>query len=104
MSSDNGIYIAQFPDGYRVAYAMCIDNLWFHRPNTKARKKTLESYFGDSKVYKTLNAALKRAKQIYDEMEKDEIENGMFGYLILEYGICILDGVFENWYKGGLND
>lgn len=27
MSADNGIYIAKFPNGYKVAYAMAIENV-----------------------------------------------------------------------------
>ena len=30
MSADNGIYVAQFPDGYRVIHAQAIDNLWWN--------------------------------------------------------------------------
>jgi len=87
MSADNGIYIAKFPDGYRVAYAMAIENIDYFPPGSKERKKKLKSYFGNSPIFEKDEDAERYAFNVYQEMEKDEIENGMFGYLILEYGI-----------------
>lgn len=87
MSADNGIYIAKFPDGYRVAYAMAIENIDYYPPGSKHRKNELKHYFGNSLVLEKQEEAEKYAFKIYHEMEKDEIENGMFGYFILEYGI-----------------
>jgi hypothetical protein len=31
MSADNGIYIAKFPDGFRVAYSSAIENVDYYR-------------------------------------------------------------------------
>jgi hypothetical protein len=94
MSADNGIYIAKFPDGYRVAYAMAIENIDYFPVGSKHRKKELEHYFGNSPVFKKQKNAEKYAFKIYHKMEKDEIENGMFGYFILEYGISYI-GEYE---------
>jgi len=87
MSADKGIYIAKFPDGYRVAYAMAIENIDYFPPGSNERKKKLKSYFGNSPIFEKDEDAERYAFNVYQEMEKDEIENGMFGYLILEYGI-----------------
>jgi hypothetical protein len=94
MSADNGIYIAKFPDGYRVAYAQCIENIDYYPAGSKARKKELKRYFGKSPLLKEQKEAEKYAFKIYHEMEKDEIENGMFGYFVLEYGVCYI-GEYE---------
>jgi hypothetical protein len=94
MSADNGIYIARFPDGYRVAYAMAIDNIDYYPCGSKKRKKELGRYFGKSPIFKKRKKAEKYALKIYRDMEKDEIENGMFGCFILEYGISYI-GEYE---------
>jgi hypothetical protein len=88
MSADNGIYIAKFPDGYRVAYAMGIDNIDYYPMGSKKRKKELKRYFGNSPVFEQKENAEKYAFEIYHDMERDEIEHGMFGYFVLEYGVC----------------
>lgn len=85
MSSDNGIYIAKFPDGYRVTEAMAIENIDYDPIGSKERKETLKSYFEGCTVFTDINEALKEAVKIYDK----------FGYT--EYGICILPNEYENW-------
>jgi hypothetical protein len=84
MSADNGIYIAKFPDGYRVAYAACIENIDYYRPNTKARKKELKAYFGDSQIFKTEVKAFRHAWKL----SKD--------YDYLEYGVSYI-GEYEGF-------
>ena len=96
MSADNGIYIVQFPDGFRVAYAQCIENIDYHPKSTRKRKDTLKAYFGSSEVYQSEKDANEYAMKLYREMEKDERANGM-GFFILEYGVCTLPGIYENW-------
>lgn len=84
MSSDNGIYLAKFSDGYRVIHDQAIDNIFYHRPNTKVRKNVIKNYFKDSKVFKTKKSAIKKALKLEEEI----------GYT--EYGICDL-GELENF-------
>jgi len=85
MSSDNGIYIVKFPDGYRVTEASAIDNIDYDPVGSKERKETLRDYFDGCFVFPTLNEALQEAVKIHDT----------FGYT--EYGICILPDEYENW-------
>lgn len=64
MSADTGIYIAQFPDGYRVCYAQAIENIDFSPVGSPERKEQLKNYFGGSKVYTHVADALNAAHQI----------------------------------------
>ena len=93
MSADNGIYIAKFPDGYRVAYAQAIENIDYYPAGSKKRKKTLKQYFGRSPIFKKYKKARKYASRLYHKMEKDE-RYEMFRVFILEYGICYI-GEYE---------
>lgn len=90
MSADNGIYIAKFPDGYRVSYASAIENIDYYPEKSENRKKVLKEYFGDSKVYETEIDALAEAREI----EKSFLDDEDFCYL--EYGICFL-GEYESF-------
>ena len=96
MSADNGIYIAKFPDGFRVAYAQCIENIDYYRRGSKARKVELGAYFGGSPLFSTKELASAYAFEMYERMKKDEEENGMFGCFILEYGISYI-GEYESF-------
>ena len=99
MSADNGIYIAKFPDGYRVTSVVgCIENIDYHRRNTKARKKTLMNYFGNSRVFKTKRGAYRKAQKTYKEFEKYEEEFGIG--CPIEYGICFV-GEYEEFLSIG---
>ena len=91
MSSDNGIYIAEFPTAngkkeYRVAEAMAIDNCDLQWMPLSPERTEMEdayrmSYFGDCVPFATLAEATKEAQHIYESM----------GYRpLLEYGICCL--------------
>jgi len=93
MSADNGIYIAKFPDGYRITYAQAIENVDYFPEGSKKRKKELKSYFGESEIYKTEQDAFNAALELSAKMEEDEEENGM-GFFVLEYGICYI-GEYE---------
>ena len=84
MSADNGIYIAKFPEGYRVAYGAAIENIDYFDEGTKERKAELKSYFGGSKTYDTVASAWLQAKKISDE----------HGYT--EYGVCEV-GEYESF-------
>ena len=89
MSADNGIYIVKFPEGYRVAYAQAIENIDYFPEGSKKRKKELKSYFGQSKVYKTIDEAMKKAMKIYNEIMHEDCP-------IIEYGIQYL-GEYESF-------
>lgn len=90
MSADNGIYIAKFPDGYRVSYASAIENINYYPEGSKNRKMVLKEYFGDSKVYETEIDALAEAREIEKRLLEDE------DFYYIEYGICFL-GEYESF-------
>ncbi len=39
MSADNGIYIAKFPEGWRVIHAQAIENINYYPKGSAKRKK-----------------------------------------------------------------
>lgn len=114
-SADNGIYILQTSDGFRVAHAQAIDNLYwwpveccnnrdlddedikfqYHCKNCgiledyEKKDEICPSmaldYFGDSEVYKTSDEAYKKACDIYEEIINDDF------CPIVEYGIQFID-------------
>ena len=84
MSADNGIYIAKFPDGYRVIYAMAIDNLSYYPQNSKEQLAEIKNYFQHVDLYNTEEAAILAA------WEKSK------NYDILEYGVSSL-GELPYW-------
>lgn len=65
MSSDNGIFIAKFPDGFRFAYGVASHNLDFYPEGSKKRKKELKLYFGKSEIYSTEELAFVAAREVY---------------------------------------
>lgn len=86
MSADNGIYIAEFPDGFRVVHTQAIDNLHFHEADSKEWHQTIEDYYGEAGVFtkeKAYGEALRLEKKAIDEM----------GFT--EYGICSI-GFFDH--------
>ena len=84
MSADNGIYIAQFPDGFRVVHASAIENLNYFEEGTDEWKNELEIYFGNKneKVFITQEEAQNYAYELAK------------GYYILEYGVSYI-GYFD---------
>lgn len=108
MSADNGIYILQSKDGFRVTYASAIDNLyWFWgderlydesfvkseqergvenpymdkgESRDELNPRELIEYFGNCEIIKTRIEALVKA----DEISRD--------YDTLEYGISFIKG------------
>lgn len=83
MSADNGIYIAKFPDGYRVAYAMAIENIEYYPKGSKERKEALKDYFGGSEVYVNEDEAILAGHNLAKE------------YHYLEYGVSCIPGELE---------
>ena len=75
MSADNGIYIAEFNDGFRVAHCQAIENI------DDDREKYAKLFFGKSKVHKEYVSAYSEAIEI-----ENDIMNGMLP--IIEHGIC----------------
>ena len=91
MSADNGIYIAKFPDGYRVTLAQAIDNIDYFPKGSEERKKELRKYFGKSSLFQTEEKAMVFAQKLLEE-----IPSNSEYYDILEYGICTL-GEYESF-------
>jgi hypothetical protein len=79
MSADNGIYIAKFPDGWRVIHAQAIDNINYHPKGSKAYFETLNQYFGGAMLYPVEDDAWKFARQLLKQ------------YSYVEYGIQYID-------------
>lgn len=75
MSADNGIYIAQFPDGFRVIHAQAIENLYEYEEGSNDWEEMIDDYYGRSDIYTSIESA--RVKAF--EMAKD--------CYVLEYGI-----------------
>ncbi|MFA5398367.1 MAG: hypothetical protein WC346_20310 [Methanogenium sp.] len=91
MSADNGIYIAKFPEGYRVIHAQAIDNIDFFPEGTVERRNVLREYFESSKVIKTEEEAWSAARELSKE------------YDYLEYGTSFL-GEFESFEDENLEE
>jgi hypothetical protein len=90
MSADNGIYIAKFPDGFRVIHAQAIENIVYHPLRTKQWKKTMKEYFGKAPLFATKDEAVLYAHK----MEEEILADGCCP--ILEYGVSYL-GELEGW-------
>lgn len=86
MSADNGIYIAKFPDGYRVIYAQAIENISYFDKGTEEYNIVLQNYFGHSELFHTELGAYEKARNVQGEYEWTE------------YGIVYL-GELPHWKK-----
>lgn len=82
MSADNGVYILQTKDGYRVAHAQAIENISYGCKKGEWNEECVIAIFGRSQVHRDDISALVEAKRIYDNVVSDEI------CPICEYGIC----------------
>lgn len=82
MSADNGIYIAKFPDGFRVAYGHAIENVTYYPIGSIERKEELREYFGESPLFDTRDSSDEYAMKLSKEHD------------FLEYGIAYI-GEFE---------
>ena len=90
ISADNGIYIAKFPDGYRVIYAQAIDNLWYYPDGSEEQLTEIKNYFEYAPVYDTRESAILAA---YGKAKE---------YDMLEYGVSEI-GELPLW-RGVLGD
>jgi len=76
MSADDGFYIGEFPDGFRVIHAQAIENVHYFKEGTKEWKKEVRAYFGGAPVFKTYEEALLSGGKMLKE----------YGWT--EYGLC----------------
>lgn len=90
MSADNGIYILQTLDGFRVKHTQAIDNLYWWEGETRneINPDTLKECFGLCDVLKTKEEALMKASKMEEEIANSSCP-------ILEYGIQMIHG-WEN--------
>jgi len=84
MSADDGIYILQSKDGFRVIYASAIENI-YKTERHEFNPKYLKKYFGDASILDSRDEAWEEARLIYSELTN---KGGMY----LEYGITIIPG------------
>jgi len=95
MSSDTGIYVAKFSDGYRVTgVVQAIENIDYYPKGSVKRKGQLQNYFGNSEIFPTEEEAFFKAIEIRREYEKDEEDFGMG--CPVEYGISYI-GEYEDF-------
>ena len=71
MSADNGIYYAEFPDGYRVIHAQAIDNLEYYPEGSPEYFQQIKNYFGGAKAVpeSELWNELKRVSELFPNTE-----------------------------------
>lgn len=86
MSADNGVYIAKFPSGYRVAYGSAIENVSYYPEGSEERKEQLKLYFGKSEIIKEEKDAILHAHELAKQYE------------YLEYGVSFI-GEFEEFLE-----
>lgn len=113
MSADNGIYILETKDGFRVTHAQAIDNLWWWwtderlydnewvkgeqertkenpyqgkgETRTELNPRELRNYFGKCEVFRSDIQALIHARYLEREIMNSDCP-------ILEYGIHFIHG------------
>jgi hypothetical protein len=121
MSADNGIYILESKDGFRVIHAQAIENLyWWWKDERlyddkwveaqkkagvenpykgmgeskdKLNPKELVRYFGKCEVFDTKQQALDEAQKKYNEIMKSE-------FPVIEYGISFIRGWEDKMFPG----
>ena len=89
MSADNGIYILECKDQYRVIHAQAIENLYYSfidEHNRELVPTRIVEMYGDSRYTRDINMA----RNIAFSMEKR--------HSILEYGISSIK-VDKTWYQ-----
>jgi hypothetical protein len=85
MSADNGIYIGQFTDQFRIIHTTNIENIGIN-------DKLIYEYFKTGQVFHYLDQALLDAANLAEGIE------------ILEYGINIIKFPHPWSYYAGLSD
>jgi len=90
MSADNGIYIARFPEGYRVIEAAAIENIDYYPEGTLRRKIELKRYFGKAPLFLHRPDAFEYAYKLKEKVLNDPV------FPVLEYGVCYI-GEYESF-------
>ena len=89
MSADNGIYILEAKDGYRVIHAQAIENLWWWKEDDDFRPEinpaVLYDYFHEAEVLTDKLAALAKAEAMYSTIMNSD-------FPMVEYGIGFIPG------------
>lgn len=83
MSADNGLYIAKFPDWYRVAHLQAIENVSYYEKWTKEWERVLDDYFWWLPVYMSKQVAMRKALDMQERVMESKTP-------ILEYWIQYL--------------
>jgi len=89
MSTDDGIYIAKFLDGFRVTYSQAIRNIDYYPEGSKERKEELKRYFKYSPIFETVGRAERFARFLKHKETTAYCKNP-------EYGISYI-GEYESW-------
>jgi len=88
MSADNGIYVLESKDGFRVIHTQCIENLWYWDDNKadgiELNPEQLLKYFGETKVIESQADALLEAVRLYNLI--------IHKVGVVEYGIVPITG------------
>lgn len=83
MSADNGIYIAKFPDGFRVIHAQAIENINYFPEGSEEYFKTLKRYFEKAEVIPTKDEAILLGHKMAEDIMNSD-------FPILEYGVSYI--------------
>jgi len=84
MSADNGIYILQTIDGFRVVHVQAIENIY---DGDGFNLEAVAEYFGRSNILKNEVEAWEEAQILYDEIMNDDY------CPIIEYGVQFINGM-----------
>jgi len=89
MSSENGIYILQTKDGFRVVHAQAIENIYYSGDERYGfNLQAVADYFGPCvNIAKNEVEAWEQAKILYDEIMDDAF------CPIIEYGVQFIKGM-----------
>jgi len=82
MSADNGVYVLQTSDGFRVAHAQAIENIFEYNPPNFSENLDPEmarEYFKGSSVYSSYEAAMEHAVKVLRRVP------------VCEYGVQFID-------------
>ena len=63
------VYIASFPDGFRVAASQDMESVYYYFQGTPERKQRLREIFGRSERFADLGDAIKVAEKLADDMD-----------------------------------
>ena len=95
MSADNGIYVLESADGYRVLYAHAIDNMyWYPNPDSsfgyseastpEQEELAVRDYWKDAPFFPTLDAAMKHAYSMEQDVDYTE-----YGLVVIKTWVTI---------------